>query len=345
MPNFVHGTNSKDWIDFDWFFGPNNGADWVFGYDGDDTIFGFGGNDRLMGMDGDDHLFGCDDNDRLIGGAGSDWLHGGNGDDEADYSGSPAGVTVSLISDMASGGDAAGDELDSIENLNGSPHADTLVGDNGINLLFGQGGNDTLKGYGGLDFIWGGLGNDYLYGMEDHDVLRGNDGHDHINGGPGDDMMIGGIGNDTYVVDHHLDEVTEAIGEGNDTVYANVDWTLTPDAHVETLRTTNDTGVSPIDLTGNDLPDHVIGNDGNKYHDGRGGIDHMTGRNGHDAYHVDNAGDWITEGGGGGLDEVRTSVSWTLTDGADVETLCTTNDVGMDALHLTGNETGNVVRG
>jgi Ca2+-binding RTX toxin-like protein len=345
MPNFVHGTSGKDWIDFDWLSGPNNGADWVFGYEGNDTIFGFDGNDRLMGMGGDDDLFGGDDDDRLIGGAGSDWLHGGNGEDEADYSGSASGVTVSLISDMASGGDAAGDELDSIENLNGSNHADTLIGDNGLNLLFGEGGNDTLKGYGGVDFIWGGLGNDSLYGMDEHDVLRGNDGHDHINGGPGADLMIGGIGNDTYSVDHTLDEVTEAIGEGNDTVYASVDWTLTPDAHVETLRTTNDAGAGAIDLTGNNIANHVIGNDGNNVLDGGGGIDHMTGNNGHDIYYVDNAIDWITELGGEGVDEVRASVSWTLTTGADVETLRTTNDFGMSAIHLTGNASGNVVRG
>ena len=345
MPNFVHGTSGKDWIDFDLFSGPNNGADWVFGYEENDTIFGYGGNDRLMGMDGDDHLFGGDDHDRLIGGAGADRLHGGNGDDEADYSGSPSGVIVSLISDMASGGDAAGDHFDSIEILNGSAHADTLIGDNGINLLFGEGGNDTLKGYGGLDFIWGGLGNDYLYGMEGVDTLRGNDGHDHIDGGPGDDLMIGGIGNDTYVVDNAGDEVTEAIGEGNDAAYASVSWTMTAGASIETLGTTNETGTTAINLTGNAIGNHLIGNDGPNILNGGGGIDHMTGNGGNDIYRIDNASDWVTEEGGGGSDEAWTSVSWTMTDNADIETLHPTSWVSTDPLNLTGNETGNVVWG
>jgi len=42
---------------------------------------------------------------------------------------------------------------------------------------------------------------------------------------------------------------------------------------------------------------------------------------------------------------VQTSVSWTLTPGADVETLHTTSWSSTDPLNLTGNETGNVVWG
>jgi Ca2+-binding RTX toxin-like protein len=38
-------------------------------------------------------------------------------------------------------------------------------------------------------------------------------------------------------------------------------------------------------------------------------------------------------------------VSWTLTPGADVETLRTTNDAGVGAINLTGNASGNIVRG
>ena len=51
------------------------------------------------------------------------------------------------------------------------------------------------------------------------------------------------------------------------------------------------------------------------------------------------------ESAGQGTDTVRTSVSWTLTDGADVETLSTTNPDGMAAINLTGNSSGNLVIG
>jgi Ca2+-binding RTX toxin-like protein len=53
----------------------------------------------------------------------------------------------------------------------------------------------------------------------------------------------------------------------------------------------------------------------------------------------------VTEMGGEGNDEVRASESWTLTAGADVETLRTTNDAGTEAIGLTGNSTGNAVIG
>jgi Ca2+-binding RTX toxin-like protein len=42
---------------------------------------------------------------------------------------------------------------------------------------------------------------------------------------------------------------------------------------------------------------------------------------------------------------VRASVSYVLTAGVDVETLCTANDSGVAPINLTGNSSGNVVRG
>jgi Ca2+-binding RTX toxin-like protein len=71
----------------------------------------------------------------------------------------------------------------------------------------------------------------------------------------------------------------------------------------------------------------------------------MIGRGGSDIYHVDNSGDAIVEFGGQGFDEVRTSVDYALTAGADVERLVTSNDAGLAAIDLTGNSSGNVVRG
>ena len=60
---------------------------------------------------------------------------------------------------------------------------------------------------------------------------------------------------------------------------------------------------------------------------------------------VQNAGDVIVENGGQGNDTVQSSVTYTLTAGADVETLRTTDDNGTAAINLTGNAANNQVIG
>src|SRR5262249_39548167 len=63
--------------------------------------------------------------------------------------------------------------------------------------------------------------------------IFGNTGNNLIGGGAGADSMSGGAGNDFYFVDNAGDGVSENIGEGNDTVFASVNYGLT--ANVETL--------------------------------------------------------------------------------------------------------------
>ena len=96
-------------------------------------------------------LFGGSGNDTLDGGAGADTLIGGPGMDTADYSLSPAGVTVNLQSGLGTGGDAQGDVLGGIENIIGSTQADTLIGDGGTNNFLGLAGDDTINGGPGMD--------------------------------------------------------------------------------------------------------------------------------------------------------------------------------------------------
>ena len=121
----------------------------------EDTLTGDGKANELRGERGDDVLEGR---------GGADHLDGGEGNDTASYAHSPGGVTVNLETGTASGGDAqvtvAGvtsyDKLTSIENLEGSDHADTLTGDANDNKLEGGGGADTLTGGGGADtFVFG----------------------------------------------------------------------------------------------------------------------------------------------------------------------------------------------
>jgi Ca2+-binding RTX toxin-like protein len=300
MPNYVDGTIGEDHIGIGYkdINGDSvtNGIDYVYGWGGHDWIFGLNGDDRLYGMEGNDHLFGGGMDDRLTGGGGGDELSGGTGSDTAAYDDSPAGVTVSLLHGSASGGDAAGDTFDSIENLRGSSYADTLMGDNETNDLHGLNGNDTLKGYGGSDHLWGGIGNDFLYGLNSGDVLYGEDGNDTLHGGasedtmiggPGNDTMIGGPGNDNYYVDNVNDSVTESGGEGHDIVRTTVSYTLTPGADVEHLIPQIDDGLDPLNLTGNETGNIVWGNAGNNILNGGDGKDTLWGHLGQDSFLFD----------------------------------------------------------
>ncbi|HBR69964.1 MAG TPA: hypothetical protein DEA55_11375 [Rhodospirillaceae bacterium] len=145
------------------------GNDVVYLGAGSDVVFGGTGNDILYGEAGDDELFGDTDDDILIGGAGADSLLGSQGIDTADYSGSIGGVTVNFQTSTGSGGDAAGDTFNSVENITGSAYADTLTGSSGTNVLKGGDGNDTING---------GLGDDVLYGEAGSDILTGGGGSD-----------------------------------------------------------------------------------------------------------------------------------------------------------------------
>ncbi|MGA7487368.1 MAG: hypothetical protein WBW74_10600 [Xanthobacteraceae bacterium] len=112
----------------------------VFNNPGDNIFNGGGGNDLLEGR------------------GGADTLNGQSGFDLASYESSPAAVTVRLAgvngdtqTALASGGDAAGDKLSSIEGLVGSAFGDRLTGNSLDNLLAGGLGSDILNGMGGTD--------------------------------------------------------------------------------------------------------------------------------------------------------------------------------------------------
>jgi Ca2+-binding RTX toxin-like protein len=155
----------------------------------DDTL-------AAAGSDGINVLSGAAGDDRLKGGGGADTLNGGSGIDTASYFGADTGVLVDLA--LGRGfrglgevvvGDAEGDVLTSVENLEGSDFNDTLLGDSGANVLLGRDGNDVLDGRGGSDTINGGDG---------VDILRGGGGADILTGGADADTLTGGAGADTF---------------------------------------------------------------------------------------------------------------------------------------------------
>ncbi|WP_348541120.1 tandem-95 repeat protein [Thalassococcus arenae] len=147
-------------------------GDILSGNGGDNLLTGRGGADSLSGNAGIDTLLGGTGNDSLTGGAGADVLDGGEGSDTADYFLSEAGegIAVSLAAGTATGGDAEGDTLISIENLVGTQYDDALTGDGGDNLLRGGRGDDTLLGLAGNDTLIGGRGADSFVGGDGIDV-------------------------------------------------------------------------------------------------------------------------------------------------------------------------------
>lgn len=106
----------------------------------------------LWGSRFNDILIGDSRSNNLDGAGGADVLSGGGGFDYARYQSSAIGVTASLLNPSVNTGDAIGDTYISIEGLIGSDFADTLIGNNNLNILQGRAGPDVLNGQGGFDY-------------------------------------------------------------------------------------------------------------------------------------------------------------------------------------------------
>jgi Ca2+-binding RTX toxin-like protein len=278
----------------------------------DHIIYGVGANDTLTGNVGDDNILGQAGDDRINGGAGQDIMDGGIGNDT---------FVVDNIGDVVI--ENAGGGTDTVE----SSITYTL----GANLE-----NLTLTGTAAIN----GTGN------TQNNILRGNIGNNILDGSLGNDTMAGGAGDDTYIVDSPTDIVTEALGEGTDTIQSSVTIAALA-ANVENLTLT---GASAINGTGNALNNVLTGNSANNTLSGGLGADAMFGGLGNDTYTVDNVGDTVIEGfNEGTTDIVNSSVSFTL--GANVENLTLTGTAAIngtgngDANALTGNSGANILDG
>jgi serralysin len=202
--------------------------------------------------------------------------------------------------------------------------------------FYGAGGADRAYGGDLADSFDGGTGDDQLYGLA---------GADSINGGAGADLLVGGLGDDTYYVDNNGDVITEASGEGRDSVYVLGSYVLTAGASVEVMSTTALGDTATINLVGNELNQEIYGNAGVNLLRGGGGTDFMVGFGGNDTYYVDSADDIAYEVAGQGTDIVYTSASYTLTAGTSIELLSTESIGGVGAIDLTGNELANTLWG
>ena len=184
--NLANRSGAGSHAEGDTLYGIKN----VVGSNHSDTLIGTGGRNVLSGGLGDDALVGLAGDDVLIGGDGADTLRGHGGVDWARYDGAPSSVRINLARQKGALSDAEGDELYGIENVNGSQHADTLIGTNGSNRLAGGRGDDALIGWAGRDLLQGEAGDDSLIGGADADTLVGGQGADTLRGGAGADWAF-----------------------------------------------------------------------------------------------------------------------------------------------------------
>lgn len=330
------------------------------------------GNDNINGTQNSDFIFSSSGNDVINAGKGNDIIVNQNGDTVYyynagdgqdiiyDYNGNDRiklGFNRDRISYKRNGGDLIlkfkdstdtitikdwftheANRIEAIEFLNGDVRtaADILAkfksqsGTNGNNVLIGTDGNDTVHAYAGDDYISTGAGDDVIYG------------------GLGSDIMVGGTGNDKYYVETSDDRVIEYENEGDDTIIASSSYEL-PD-NVENLYLYADAGA--INGRGNDLNNKIVGNDYDNIIDGKGGTNKLYGGKGDDTYIINasNANDTIYEYSDGGVDTVKSSVTYRITN-KYVENLILTGNDNIDgrgnnqANYIEGNSASNVLRG
>ena len=304
---------------------------------------------------------------RLDGGAGNDTMNGGLGNDT---------YVVDSIFDIIAEGttNIYGGGIDTVEasvtrTLGLNFDNLTLTGTVNINAI----GNELAN------VLIGNTGNNILAGGLGTDTLQGNAGDDTLNGGVGNDNMDGGDGNDIYLVNSLLDVTAEtnadSVTGGVDEVRSNVSLILNENIEKLSLLAVS---IDPLTLalnningTGNGLANTLIGNGGNNILsgldgddalnggagddslDGGVGADSLIGGAGNDIYVVDDLGDIVIEtltiAQLGGIDTVKSAISYTL--GANVDRLTLLN-VSSDPLNLalnningTGNALNNILIG
>jgi len=167
------GTAAADTIDISSEAFAPNASFLVTTGDGDDYVT-VGTNVNVSTQvyqgDGNDTFIGGDNQNLVFGSNGSDTITGGAGFDTVNYIDSSVGVSVDLAAGTAVGGFATGDELSSIEGLQGS--------DNGNNSLYGDANDNTLIGGAFSDVLDGGAGDDFIISALGVDNMTGGAGAD-----------------------------------------------------------------------------------------------------------------------------------------------------------------------
>ncbi|EGF93683.1 hemolysin-type calcium-binding repeat 2 copies family protein [Asticcacaulis biprosthecium C19] len=289
----------------------NAGDDSFWGGAGNDSLNGFGGNDSLSGGTGDDTYFVDSSGDTVAeaDGEGTDIVYTG-----ATYSLVGRAVENAIllgVGNISLTGNALNNQLSGnagTNGLNGGGGNDWLDGGNGADTLVGGLGDDTfyvdnlsdlavelhhegndtvlssvtysLFGRAVETLMATGEGHVSLTGNSLANTVTGNSGNNALNGGTGKDTLTGGLGDDSYWVDNTGDKVVEASGEGFDTVFASVTYTLAG-RYAEVLELT---GAANLNATGNSVSNTLRGNGGNNTLNGLAGNDILTGNGGLDVF-------------------------------------------------------------
>ena len=380
----------------------DDGNDTLSGNAGNDTLDGGYGNDTLDGGTGADGMAGGLGNDVYYVDNPSDFVDednagGGNDTVYASTNWQPTdGHYVETIIASAGGlsisGNAFGNTLiasDQGDILNGGGGADTMIGGAGGDTFWvdnsgdvitetGSGTNDEVVS--SIDYTLGanleqlillggsaavsGTGNaadNAISGNALANHLNGGGGNDTLDGGSGADTMDGGTGNDTFRVDNAGDVVTEGANSGTDQVIASASWILGAGQQVETISAA---AGAIVDLSGNELDNHLVasnmdttlrGMDGNDLLDGFGGTDMLFGGNGQDTLNGNDGNDHLygqsanggpdgadSISGGNGIDYIQGNAgNDTLDGGAQADRI----NGGADDDRISGGDGSDVVNG
>ncbi|WP_413711654.1 DUF4214 domain-containing protein [Rhizobium sp. Rhizsp82] len=340
------------------------------------VITGGSGADNLSGDAGDDTLIGGSGADTLSGGAGNDVFVVDNAGDMVIEAAAEGNDTVqtnlatytlgSDVENLTYTGTAAftgnGNSLNNV--LTGGAGVDTLKGFAGDDTYVISTGDIVVENAGeGIDTVQTNLAtytlgsnienltytgtaaftgtgtsaDNILKGSTAADKLTGGAGNDTLDGGVGADTLIGGLGDDLYFVDNASEVVTEAAGEGTDTVKTALA-ALTLAANVENLTYI---GSANFAGTGNALANTITGGNGNDTLNGGSGSDTLIGGLGDDIYVVDVSSDIVIEAAGEGVDTVQTNLT-SFTLGANLENLTSTGTIAFSGV---GNALNNVLTG
>ncbi|ESQ87740.1 hypothetical protein ABAC460_18880 [Asticcacaulis sp. AC460] len=330
----------------------NSLANAITGTGGNDVLDGLFGADTLTAGDGDDSYYVDSTLDVVVEAVG-----GGN---DTIFSSRNLTLGANLENLVLTGAARSGIGNGLANGLTGTAFADSLDGGAGLDTLAGGFGDDAYKVDSAADVVLEAAGEgidtvtasvNYVLGAN-VEVLRltgaaraatgnaianalfGTIGSDSLDGGQGADTMTGGKGNDTYFVDNGADTVTEALGEGTDTVVSTFDGYVLGD-NIERLILSG----AARHGTGNGLANALTGTAGHDALDGGAGSDSLTGGAGDDTYVVDSTSDRITEAATAGTDSVVASVDWTL--GSNLENLSLTGTAHVGR----GNSLDNTVTG
>lgn len=266
-------------------------------------------NGTITGGNGTAILFGIGDNTLTLGenSAITGLSDGGLGTNSLVYDGWTSGVVVSLGNGFATGTDG----IANFQNVTGTDHADTLIGNLNINTLSGGDGNDRIIGDIG-------------------DTLRGGAGADIITAEGFTDLIDGGSGNDTLIVNADIAFSTGGVTGIERAVVSN-------GVSADFIQLTDGMTIASRSIAGGEAA--IIGTAGADRISARLGDDVLNGGAGDDLL-IGGGGDdtFVFDGAGLGRDTISR-----FTDGQDIIQISTGIAADFDALTIVAQGARTVI--